>query len=45
VPASFLTGLVGCFLDRPRWLAIAMTVLTLLILSLFFAPALADFLC
>jgi hypothetical protein len=45
VPASCLTGLIGCFVDRPRWLAIVMTVITALLLILLFAPLLASIVC
>jgi hypothetical protein len=36
MPLSFLIGLIGCFVDRPRWLAVVMTLLTGAILALVF---------
>ena len=45
VPASCLTGLIGCFVDRPRWLAIVMTVITAVLIMLVLAPLIASIVC
>jgi hypothetical protein len=45
VPLSFLMGVIGCFVDRPRWLAIVMTAVVGLILVLIFLPLLGRVLC